>query len=129
MEERTDMKDVSSIRHNAHIHNAKNFISEQAQVYGFVPAFKDCNDGRVYLSRNANGALASIHKLDGLPKHLLTCLDPDVNERELKKSVIAGFVRDNNYFSRSQAASLVQCDSLVETTYCNYSLKRQTNNP
>jgi hypothetical protein len=109
-----DMKQVNITRHNAHIHDDSNITSEQTRGYGFVPAFKDCSDGRVYISRNTNGTPAPIHKLDDLPKHLFVCLGQEGKKKELKKSVVAGFVRDMHFFSRSQAAALVLGDSLIE---------------
>jgi hypothetical protein len=101
-------------RHSAHIHDAKNITREQTRGYGFVPAFKDCNDGCVYLSRNANGTPEPIHKVDGIPNHLIVCLDLYGKKKKLKESVIVGFVRDNHFFSRSQAAILILVDSLAE---------------
>jgi len=71
---------------------------------GFAPAFLDAETGGVYLARFADGRLAPVHLLDGLPPELIVSRDPASSCREVKRSVVAGFVRAGRFYTREQAA-------------------------
>lgn len=74
---------------------------------GFVPAFLDTSTGRVYASCFADGRPASMHFLEGLPEELVRARDALGRVRALKESVVAGFVRGSDFFTREQAALAV----------------------
>lgn len=78
-------------------------VSQEGRRYAFVPAFLDSGTGEVYLSRFADGRLAPIHLLDGLPERLVVARTAR-RVTAVKGSVIAGFVRDRRFYTREQAA-------------------------
>ena len=67
--------------------------SQENSGAGFRPAFQGA-EGTVYESRFANGALAPCHLIDGLPT-------------EVRGSVVSGFVRNGQFFTREEAARAV----------------------
>ncbi len=85
--------------------NSTGGVSAGNRCLGFRPAFKDTSSGKVYLSCFADGRPAPIHVLDGLPKALTqvqqasTCI--------MKHCVIAGFVLDDIFYTREEAAKAV----------------------
>lgn len=79
-------------------------VSEIASSKRFVPAFKDDETGRVEVSRFANGADAPVHVLEGLPAEWATALDSDGRPSELKASIVSGFLRGDEFFTREEAA-------------------------
>jgi len=76
---------------------------------GFAPAYYDSATETVYLSRYSDGSKAPVHVLDGIPCNLF----PDGNEKsgELPDTIIVGFVRDNRFYTREQAAQSLQDQS------------------
>jgi hypothetical protein len=79
-------------------------VSRENRGNSFLPAFLDSGTGEIYLSRFADGRLAPIHMLDGLPEELVVAR----NARRItavKASVVSGFVRDRRFYTREQAAS------------------------
>jgi hypothetical protein len=82
-------------------------VSNENRSLGFLPAFCDTETGAVYISRNMDGTQAAIHMLDGLPEALITERDQQNNIVSVKPSVIPGFVKDNEFYTREQAAALV----------------------
>lgn len=79
-------------------------ISQENYKSGFFPAFYDLVTGRGYFSRFANGSLAPIHILDGLPEEWIIKRDKSGKVCTVKDSVIAGFIRDGYFYTREQAA-------------------------
>ncbi len=73
----------------------------------FEAAFRDEATGRVELSRYANGNIAPMHLMDGLPAEWVIDRDERGCIRALKPTVIAGFVRDGEFYTREQAAALL----------------------
>ena len=73
---------------------------------GFLPAFLDTADGRVYLSRFADGRPAPCHLLDGLPAHVVTARSADGRVHKVRPSLCSGFVRAGRFYTREQAATL-----------------------
>ena len=78
--------------------------SQENRSIGFRPAFQDLSTGHTYLSRFADGSPAPFHMLDGLPDSLITQRDGDRHVAALRASVIAGFVRNQRFYTRGQAA-------------------------
>jgi len=82
-------------------------VSQVNRVQGFVPAFYDPETDTVELSRFANGSLAPIHLLEGLPEDWVVERSLDGMIRAIKESVIAGFVRGEYFYTRQQAAQVM----------------------
>jgi len=83
-------------------------ISKENRSLGFIPAFCDMETGTVYPSCNKDGTPATIHVLEGLPAELVTAIDQHTKCVTLKASVIPGFIKDQEFYTREQAAELVQ---------------------
>jgi hypothetical protein len=79
-------------------------ISQNNCHAGFQSAFLDCATGRVYLSRFANGKPAPVHLLDGLPEELVLQRSAEGRITTVKETVVAGFLYDEHFYTREQAA-------------------------
>lgn len=79
-------------------------VSEENRTSGFVPAFLDGETGMMYRACFADGRLAPLHILDGLPAHLVVTRDDNGKVRAVKSCVIAGFMRGERFYTREQAA-------------------------
>ena len=82
-------------------------VSENNCEARFVPAFRDSESGRVELARTEDGVRAPVHLLCCLPDEWVTERDDAGRILALKDSVVAGFVRDGQFYTREEAASLV----------------------
>ncbi len=82
-------------------------VSSENRSLGFKPAFRDRETGTVYLSRTKEGAPATIHQFDGLPKELVSIWTGEGKPRAIKATVEPGFVRDGYFYTREQAAKAV----------------------
>jgi hypothetical protein len=67
----------------------------------------------VYLSRFADGRVAPVHLLDGLPAEVVVSRYPSGRVAAVSASVVAGFVRGGQFYTREQAANL--SDALQES--------------
>ncbi len=83
-------------------------VSQENRSVGFVPAFLDTLTGTVYRSCFANGQLAPVHVLDGLPSELVTKKSISGRVVAVIDSVIAGFLREGRFYTRSEAANFVR---------------------
>lgn len=83
-------------------------LSAENRDLGFIPAFLDTERKEIHLSRHPNGELATIHILDGLPKHLLSTNDTSATRCKTKNCVIAGFLHDGKFYTREEAAAWVK---------------------
>lgn len=81
-------------------------VSDPAGRGRFVPAFREERSGRVELSRYANGKVAPLHVMDGLPEAWVEARTESGAPARLKAGVVAGFVRDGRFYTREQAAEL-----------------------
>ena len=79
-------------------------VSQANRAYGFLPAFMDSRSGAVYLSRFADGRLAPIHLIKGLPENLIATRTRSGTVTAASGSVIAGFVREGRFYTREEAA-------------------------
>ncbi|MDD3517757.1 MAG: hypothetical protein PHQ14_05375 [Chromatiales bacterium] len=75
-------------------------------VLGFLPAFMDLENSEVHLSVNADGSPASIHLLDAIPEHWVTERDVQGRITALKDGIVAGFIRNGRFYSRSELACM-----------------------
>lgn len=80
-------------------------VSEHARKARFMPAFKDLATGRVEIARFTPGHPAPMHVLSCLPDEWAAERDADGAITVLKPSVIAGFVRDDVFYTREEAAA------------------------
>lgn len=79
--------------------------SEENQSLGFRPAFRDAETGIVYLSCFSNGRPAPFHLLDGLPDKIVLNRNSLGRVVSVKSSVVSGFVLDQTFYTREEAAS------------------------
>jgi hypothetical protein len=82
-------------------------VSAGNRSQGFAPAFLDTLTGMIYRACFADGRPAPMHLLDGLPPALVMARDASGRVTAVYPSVMAGFVRDAQFFTREQAAALV----------------------
>ncbi|UTW11881.1 hypothetical protein [Marinobacterium rhizophilum] len=92
-------------RENAHF-SGTGGISQNNRAQGFRPAFLDTLTGRIYLSCFADGRPAPIHLLDGLPAALV--VSEAGQSRRIRVAVISGFVLNERFYSRAQAAEYLR---------------------
>ena len=81
-------------------------VSQGNQQHGFRPAFLETRSGEIYLSRFADGRPAPVHVLDGLPPALVTTRTPAGRASATRRSVISGFVRGSEFYTREETAKL-----------------------
>lgn len=81
-------------------------VSPENRCCRFEPAFRDEDTGRVELARYANGHTAPMHLMDGLPAEWIFARDAEGRVSALKPGIVAGFVRDGEFYTREQAAAL-----------------------
>ncbi len=82
-------------------------VSDRNRSLGFMPAFQDTHTGTVYLSRFADGRVAPMHLLDGLPNEVVLQRTSAGRVRAVKASLAAGFVSGGRFYTREQAARVV----------------------
>ena len=81
--------------------------SQENRSEGFRPAFSDTKTGTVYPSCFADGRPAPMHMLDGLPSDVVVARNESGRVISVKDSVIAGFVKAGQFYTREQAAAAV----------------------
>jgi hypothetical protein len=89
-------------------------VSENNRSLGFQPAFIDRETETVYLSRFPDGRPAPCHLLDGLPAELVLARNGQGRVTRVKSSVVSGFVRDERFYSRDEAAAMLVSGSLID---------------
>ncbi len=82
-------------------------VSANNRRQQFMPAFKDARTQRVVLSRFRDGRVAPFHTLEGLPEEWVVNRDPDGRVLRVRETIIAGFVRDDLFYTREEAAEAV----------------------
>lgn len=85
--------------------------SQENRTSGFRPAFLDTDTGLVHPSRFADGRLAPLHLLDGLPESVVLERGPGGRVIEVKPSIVSGFSRDGRFFTREEAVQAMQADT------------------
>ena len=81
-------------------------VSANNRNQGFIPAFLDTATGNVFRSCFRNGMPAPIHVLDGLPEELVVTGSQSNGQRRIKQSVVSGFILDETFYSREEAAQV-----------------------
>lgn len=82
-------------------------VSQHNHQAGFMPAYKNTLTGEAVISCFADGTPAPVHLLEGLPDAWVASRDEHGCVRRALDSVIAGFLRNGNFFTREAAAQLV----------------------
>ena len=82
-------------------------VSTVSRGQGFIPAFRDRETGRVYLSRHPDGQPARFHTLQGLPDAVVTARTADGRVRCVKPGLQSGFVKCGLFYTREQALAQV----------------------
>jgi hypothetical protein len=82
-------------------------VSENNRSRGFQPAFIDRETEAVHLSRFPDGRLAPCHLLDGLPAELVLARNEQGRVTRVKSSVASGFVHDQRFYTRDEAAAML----------------------
>jgi hypothetical protein len=80
-------------------------VSAGNRAWGFVPAFLDTATDRIYRACFADGRPAPMHLLEGLPPAVVAARDAAGRPIALQPTVRAGFVRDERFYTREQAAA------------------------
>lgn len=83
-------------------------VSADNGCFGFRPAFRNTETGNVYLSRFADGRLAPIHMIDGLPNELVVARSATGKVISLKDSVQSGFILNGCFYDRDEAAQYLR---------------------
>jgi hypothetical protein len=85
-------------------------VSRENRSLGFLPAFRNADTGAVLLSRFANGTIAPMHLLDGLPDALVMSRTASGRVHRAQDSMVAGFIRHGRFYSREEASRAVASD-------------------
>ena len=93
-------------RENQRFHGTAG-VSRVSHGQGFIPAFRDRETGRVYLSRFPDGRPARFHTLQGLPDAVVTARTSDGRVQCVKPALQSGFVRCGVFYTREQALAQV----------------------
>lgn len=83
-------------------------VSANNRCLGFQPAFRNNETGCIYASRFADGRLAPIHLIDGLPDELVIARSESGRITSVKTSVQAGFTLNGDFYDREEAAQYSQ---------------------
>lgn len=73
---------------------------------GFLPAFLDLDTQETHLAVDEHGRLADRHLVDNLPSHWVSERDQAGRITALKDHIIAGFMRQERFYTRAQLARL-----------------------
>lgn len=83
-------------------------VSAENRALGFAPAFLDTETGAIYRACFADGRPAPMHLLEGLPAAVVAARDAAGRVTALKSTVLAGFLRTEQFYTREQAAVCVR---------------------
>lgn len=98
----------AQLRLQTQVFRGRGGISQETRSQGFVPAFLDTETGAVYPARFSDGRQAPMHVLDGLPDELVLSRRESGAVAAIKAGVIAGFLYCGQFFTRDQAAQVMQ---------------------
>lgn len=85
--------------------------SQGNRPFGFMPAFRDDDTGKVYLSCQANGIPAPVHLIEGLPDELVLERGDDTKAVAVKPSLLCGFIYQGYFYTRDECIALLANDS------------------
>lgn len=81
-------------------------VSAEAACLHLLPAFRDERTGRVEIARFRNGAPAPFHLIEALPDDWAMAHDDSGAVTVLRKEIVCGFVRGEQFYTRAEAAAL-----------------------
>lgn len=81
-------------------------VSHGNRALGFAPAFYEGHSGEAVPSCFSNGMPAPIHILEGLPEAWVIARDATGRAIAVKPSVIAGFLYEERFYTREEAARI-----------------------
>lgn len=90
-------------RENAAFSGSGGRSQENASI-GFRPAFYDAETLEVFPSCFADGTLAPLHLLDGLPDKVVIRRSADGRVQAVKASIVSGFTLKGEFYTREAAA-------------------------
>ncbi len=79
-------------------------VSENNRSLGFRPAYLNTATGETVVSRFADGTVAPVHVLDGLPEDWVIARDRSGNVLKVLATILAGFLRGGRFYTREAAA-------------------------
>jgi hypothetical protein len=79
-------------------------ISQHNRSLGFCPGYLNQATGEIAPSRYADGRLAPIHVLAGLPESWVESRDASGHVLAIDAAVVSGFIRNGCFYTREQAA-------------------------
>ena len=80
-------------------------LSANNADHNFVPAFRNEETGEIAVARFADGRIAPMHLIINLPEAWATARNARGQISAVLDCVIAGFVRDGQFFTRAEAAA------------------------
>jgi len=92
------------LRRQNEVYRNTSGVSHNNRNNGFRPAFRDMQSNRTELARYSDGTPAPFHMLAGVPEEWVKARDSFGRILAVKPSVIAGFVREGEFYTREQAA-------------------------
>ncbi|MBS1202356.1 MAG: hypothetical protein H6R22_865 [Chromatiaceae bacterium] len=95
-----------SLRDENVLFEATRGVSRNNRSSGFTPGYLNTATGERVPSRFADGSLAPVHLLDGLPESWVAGRNDDGHVTRTRPGIIAGFLRDGRFFTREEAARL-----------------------
>lgn len=104
----TELLSIQTLRDDYRRFRGTGGISQENRCCDFLPAFLDSHTGIVYLSRFADGRIAPMHLLDGLPAELVVRRSATGRVMAVRSSLTAGFVRAGRFYTRTQAAQALR---------------------
>ena len=81
--------------------------SDDNRDAGFIPAFLNRETGEVHLSLSSDGRLCLVHTLDGRPDVVVVRRSRSGLVTAVRRCIVAGFVRNGQFYIREQAAEEV----------------------
>lgn len=89
---------------NAAIGGAGSRGTSQGEMGRFVPCFRCKTTGEVFFPLDANGNIAPIHLLNGIPERFVTSRGLDGGALSVCPDIESGFYRDGQFYTRKEAA-------------------------
>lgn len=77
-------------------------VSQENFSAGFWPGFQDTATGKVEFARFSSGQIAPVHLIEGLPREWATSVAPDGTVMKIKDSIISGFIKDDEFYTRDE---------------------------
>ncbi len=93
-----------SLRDENVLYELSRGVSRNNAHLGFVPAYLNTATGEQVSARFADGSLAPIHVLDGLPEAWVSARDSEGHVTRTCSGLISGFIRNGRFYTREEAS-------------------------